>query len=518
MKKLPISHTELTIESLAFGGAGIGRVEVPSAGTQNNSGGKIAVFVEGTVPGDRVKVRIGGRKRNYLIGYIDEFVERAPSRIPPFCKHFCRGNSLHCGGCSLQFLAYPDQLKIKEQHVRDSIKRIGGFDENLVLPIIGCENPLYYRNKMEFSFSRMGKNSAQNEETYLSLGQHIRRRHHDLAEIDECFLMEPYIGSFVAGARKLFQKMDGENLLPEQIEVKSLVVRNSKQSGEIMVNLIADNAGFNPGASAFMPEYLQRFKDFCRDFFGTNPRPKLASIIFTDITNRKGSAKKIREHLLFGNPTITETLRRPDGTVLKFQISPQSFFQPNTLQAEVLYAEVIKAADLKGGETVFDLYCGAGTIGIFCAGHAKKVIGIEINRDAVANAIQNARDNNIENIEFFCGDTEKELSGKTADRAAAKIEGDPAKPCSASSSLPSPDLIILDPPRNGLEPGALKKVAAFRAPKIVYVSCNPTTQARDLRLLAAHGYQALSVQPVDMFPHTYHIESVAALQLDSPGA
>ena len=552
MKKLPQSQIDLTIETLAFGGAGVGRIEMPQAPTPSAiptpGVKKMAVFVEGTVPGDRVKVRIGGRKRNYLIGYIDEFIEKAPQRVAPFCRHFCNGNNLHCGGCSMQFLSYPDQLKIKEQHVRDSIKRIGNFEESIVLPIIGCENPLYYRNKMEFSFSRMGKNSAHDDETYLTLGQHIRRRHHDLAEIEECFLMETWVGELVTGLRKLFRALDEKKLLPPEMELKSLIIRNSKYSGETMINLVADNSGYGGPEGENLPEFISEFKNHCLDFFSgltsagssekQSPPPQLTSIFFTDIINKKGQSKKYFEHLLHGSPTITETMKRPDGTSLHFRISPQSFFQPNTLQAEVLYGEAIKAAGLTGGETVFDLYCGAGTIGIFCANRAKKIYGIEINKDAIKNAVQNAKDNGIDNIEFFCGDTEKELAAQTAGTAQSAKTAQAANlspttetgqttestqatnpaiagaPAQTFGTLPRPDLIILDPPRNGLEPGALKKIASFRAPKIVYVSCNPTTQARDLRLFASHGYKLLSIRPVDMFPHTYHIESVAALQLE----
>lgn len=472
---------ELLIENLAFGGSGIGRLIMPD-------GRKMAVFVEGAIPGDRVKVRIGGKKRNYLIGYIEEFISNAENRIKPRCPFFSDSSSackLMCGGCSLQFLSYEDQLKIKGQHVRDSISRIGGFDSSLVRPIIGCEDTWFYRNKMEFSFSRT-------KEGELSFGLHMRRRHHELVQLDQCFLMEPYIGNLVSHLRALFFEADRAKIFPEEMLLKSLVIRQSKTNGQVMFNLIADNAG----PKFLAGKFLEQFKNILIDFFKALSAPsanvELASIYFTNVTNKKGQSKKTDEILLFGKTVITETMRRPDGTELHFDISPQSFFQPNSRQAEILYSQALQAAALTGTETVYDLYCGAGTIGIFLANHAKKVYGIEIIRAAVENARQNASANQIKNVEFFCGDTEKEL---------AKI-----------SSVEKPDLVIVDPPRNGLEPQALEKVINLDAPKIVYISCNPTTQARDLQKMAKSGYILKQIQPVDMFPQTYHIESVALLQ------
>lgn len=522
---------ELLIDSIAFGGAGIGRIDLAeirpdlaaASASPSAPAKKMAVFVEGTVPGDRVLVRIGSDKRNYLIGYIVEFIQQSPLRIQPRCPHFCAcaqnpagqdsrnsaPGKLLCGGCSLQSLSYEDQLKIKEQHVRDAVSRIGGFDAGIVKPIIGCIEPWYYRNKMDFSFTRMfppnpglaltpGLSSIPGVSgtSTLSLGLHMRRRHHDVVEVTECFLMEPYIGELVAKVRTHFQQ--AENTLPEEMELKSLIIRESKNTGETMVNLLADNAGLIQEIKQVhpseLPSFLQDFKQLILDFFAQNKKD-LTSLYFTDTLNKKGQSNHSTEYLLHGKPSIKETMRRPDNTELVFHISPQSFFQPNTRQAEILYSQALNAAALTGNEIVFDLYCGAGTIGIFCANKAKKVYGIEISKPAVKNAIQNAKDNHIQNIEFYCGDTQKELDSKLI-----KIKD-------------NPDLIILDPPRNGLEPGALQNIVQFKAPRLVYISCNPTTQARDLRLFATHGYKLLSIQPVDMFPQTYHIESVAALSL-----
>jgi 23S rRNA (uracil1939-C5)-methyltransferase len=489
---------DLGIDSLAFGGEGIGRYK---SGDQ-----ALVVFVEDVVPGDVIRARIGTKKKSFARGYVLDFIKKAPNRILPQCKHFGQ-----CGGCALQFLAYEDQLKIKEQHVRDAIKRIGGFDEKIVLPIIGCAEPWYYRNKMEFSFST-------NKEGKLGFGLHIKRMHHDLIELEECFLMNSYIGNLVKMLRDFFRENFNNDQLEAGTVLKSLVVREGKHSGEIMINLIVEN-----GEPLFLNKFANILADFfARDNFSRDPsgkgapeksasaeRPsdflgergpagsrgklslakKLTSIYFTNIQNKKGSPKLIEEKLLWGEPVIHEYLELENGNRLKFEISPQAFFQPNTKQAEVLYREALKAAGLTGKEIVFDLYCGAGTIGMFCAHAAKKVYGIELNESAVKNARANSQINSIENIEFICGDV-----AKTLDELKEK-----------------PNVIIIDPPRGGLDPKAVELTAAFKAERIVYVSCNPTTQARDLALLTKTGYKLLSVQPVDMFPQTYHIESIAML-------
>ncbi len=457
---------ELKIDSLAFGAEGIGRYKTGD--------GSLAVFVEDTVPGDIVRVRIGTRKKSFARGYVIDFIKKSGLRIRPRCKHF--GS---CGGCVLQHLSYEDQLQIKEQQVRDAIKRIGGFDDKVVLPIIGCAEPWFYRNKMEFSFSRRtDSGSAAGDKGELTLGLHVRRRHHDLIELEECFLLNDYVGGLVKGVRDFFRIKDREGRLGEEMKLLSMVVRESKSNGEIMVNLLVEN-----GEPDFLSEYTDLLKTLLK---GKNP----ASIYFTQIVNFKGRPKKIHEMPLWGKETIIDSLTLENGKRLDFEISPQAFFQPNTRQAEVLYGEVMKAAKLSGGEIVFDLFCGAGTIGSFCAHAAKKVYGIEINESAVKNATANAALNGISNIEFILGDTAKVLP-QIKDR---------------------PDVVIVDPPRGGMDINALDLIASLCAKRIVYVSCNPSTLARDLNLLKKTGYSLLSVQPVDMFPQTYHIECVAGLQ------
>lgn len=497
-------EVQLSISALAFGGSGIGRIMIEDR--------PFTIFVEDTVPGDVVKVRIGTKKKKYAYGYVISFVERSGQRKVPLCKHFGSFDEHGhrkpaCGGCALQFLTYEDQLKLKEQHVRDALTRIGGLDESLVKPIICVKSEWFYRNKMDFSFSL-------DQAEQLHLGLHVRRMHHNVVELEECFLMNSYIGNFIKIVRDFFR--NEVQIKPKIAKtLQSLIIREGKYTGEVMVNLIRENGEESP-------EFLTPFKQLVIDFFETNrsqaiasyprtdvnfpqtPEPKLTSLYFTNIINQKGSPKKLTEKLLWGEAVIHDTLHLPDGRALQFQISPQAFFQPNTFQAEILYAEALKAASLMGTETVFDLFCGAGTIGIFCTAFAQKVFGIELNESAVKNARNNAKLNHIQNIEFLVGDVGKMLPQFSAPK--------PTTDTLDQSLHVQPDVIIVDPPRNGLEPKVIDQVASFSPKRIVYVSCSPPSLARDLKLFQQKNYKTLSVQPVDMFPQTYHIECVAVLE------
>ncbi|MBU1703661.1 TRAM domain-containing protein, partial [Patescibacteria group bacterium] len=339
---------DLTIDSLAFGGAGVGRA---LEGDRS-----FVVFVEDTVPGDRVRVRIGGRKRNFANGYVEEFLEGSGRRVKPLCKHFGLDGD-RCGGCTLQFLGYDDQLAIKEQQVRDALQRIGRFDPSVVLPIIGAAatagsstaaagsstaGPWFYRNKMEFSFGR-------DADGRLGLGLHVRRRHHDVVEMTECHLFAPWAGDFVVAVRDFFREMDAHGVFGENggvgdgggeessdglARLFSLMVREGKNTGEIMVNLIAENAGLLAEA----PEFLEGFLKLVLDFFGSNvtfsavrgagAKGAPTSVYFTNVTNIKGAPNRREERLLWGAPVIRESLRIGKNNELYFEIAPQAFFQP----------------------------------------------------------------------------------------------------------------------------------------------------------------------------------------------
>ena len=452
---------ELTIASLAFGGEGVARVQ---------QGEKpLVVFVEDVVPGEQVKVRIVTKKRNFARGIVQALIKPAEIRVKPKCKHFGPVQNNGCGGCTWQFLDAAQQLHFKEQQVREALQRIGNIQADVVLPIIGGQ-PWYYRNKMEFSFSRT-------PEGELSLGLHVKRRHYDVIELTECFLQECFVGELVQKVRTFFQKLDQAKSLDPEMRLHSFTIRVGKNTGQIMLIITAENGKEN---------FMEDFKKLALDF-AAEEKLNLGSIAFVQINNYKGSRKTFEEKIVHGKATIEETLHLADRRELRFEISPQAFFQPNTSMAEVLYAKAVEAAGLTGKETVFDLYCGTGTIGLFCAGKALKVYGIELNASAVENARANAKLNGIDNIEFVVGDVQQALAG-IADK---------------------PDVVMVDPPRNGLAPKVVEMVADYGAPRIVYISCNPTSLARDAALFGKRGYTLISVQPVDMFPQTYHIENVA---------
>lgn len=482
----PGDELELEIEDIVFGGEGIARVRTADKA--------FVVFLEDVVIGDRVVAKITKKKRNFARGFVKEFLHYSPQRSEPRCKHFgigflpatglnagnngqrvqekVRDFSKNCGGCAWQFLSYEDQLKVKEKVVCDSFERIGGFTENknLVLPIIGSD-PWYYRNKMEFSFGT-GKDGE------LSLGLHFKHRHYDVVELTECFLLEPYIGELVTLVRKFFQQKQAGGTLDPDLQLLSFTVRQAKNTGERMLMITAENGEEN---------FMEDFKELVFDFFKAK-NLTVDSVFFIHVINQQGQRKQTQEILIAGKSTITEKLHLPSlQAELSFEISPLAFFQPNTLQAEILYTEAMKAAGLSGKEIVFDLFCGTGTIGLFASFSAGKVYGIELNESAVLNARQNAERNRRTNIEFIAGDVQK-LLGK----------------------LPkNPDVILVDPPRNGLNPSIIEQIHTFSPKKIVYISCNPTSLARDAALITKTGYSLVSVQPVDMFPQTYHVENVA---------
>lgn len=482
MSNFSVSHlrigdiVDLTIETLAFGGEGIAKLRIGEK--------PFTVFVEETVPGDMIKARIFKKKKNFAKAYLQEIVKPSSLRSAPRCKHF--GSSFKdgkhnktkgCGGCTWQYLTYEQQLIFKERQVREAIKHLGGIEEEVVKPIIGLNDPWFYRNKMEFSFN-------QTDEGKLELGLHLKRRHHDVIELEECFLLAPFVGEFITEARAFFQELQSKGEIPANLVLKSLTIRQGKNTDEIMVIISSENE------EKTFPEanFLQEIQQWISSFFAQNNFP-LTSLYYLHYTNKKGQPTTIQEKLLQGRPTIQEKLHLENGQSLVFEISPQAFFQPNTFQAQVLYQKALEAASLSGKEVVYDLFCGTGTIGIFCAQKAQKVYGIELNASAIENAQKNARLNGITNIEFIIGDVEKKLFHLNE----------------------KPDVIIVDPPRNGLSPKTIEKIIEFAPSKIVYVSCNPTTLARDIKLLT-QKYALESVQPVDMFPQTYHIENVGILK------
>lgn len=459
---------EIDIHTLAFGGAGLGKYE------------GLSVFVHGTMPGDRVKAAFSRIKNNFAEADLVEIVKNSEDRISARCPYFGT-----CGGCQVQFMPYQKQLEFKQQQVIDAFERIGKIYNPPVMPIIGCEEEFYYRNKMEFSF-------GYDAEMNFALGLHLPDRRYDILDLNECHLQSEFSVRIVNSVREFmkakgwmpFKASSGEGFL------KSLFIREGKRTGEVMINLTTSEE-----EPADLEEGLKEFVEMLAGLEDANAKATplccghITSIYFSKIISRRGSPKIIKEKLLYGKPAITEKMIVGDDE-LTFDILPQAFFQVNTLQAEILYSQVLQMALCKPHSLIFDLFCGTGTIGLFLAKHAEQVLGIELNEDAVRAARENARKNNIFNIDFHVGDVGKLLSG---------FRG-------------RPSLIVVDPPRAGLTEKIIDQINAFDCKEIIYVSCNPSTLARDCSLLLKYGYKVDKIQPVDMFPHTYHIENVCLLK------
>ncbi|OEU66314.1 MAG: 23S rRNA (uracil-5-)-methyltransferase RumA [Desulfobacterales bacterium PC51MH44] len=451
---------ELSISGIAFGGKGLARVD------------GLTVFVDQAVPLDLVMARIIKRKKQYAEARVDTLLEPSPFRTDPPCMH-----SGFCGGCKWQFLNYDKQLVYKRQHVTESLKHIGLIKDVLVHPTIPSPLIFGYRNKMEFSCSdrrwllpdEMEKEDVDRD---FALGLHVSGTFYKVLDTKVC-LLQPELGNHILDDVRTFIKTSDAPVYGLRSHTgfwRFIMLRHSAAYDQWMVNVITateDRATVQPLAEKLMDKY-----------------PQIVSIV-NNITSRKaGVAIGEYEIPLAGFSYIKDKI----GS-LEFEISANSFFQTNTLGAERLYKIVDEYAGLTGRETAIDLYCGTGTIAICLADSAKKVIGLEIVESAVADAENNCRINGITNCRFILGDIKENLS-----KVAAR-----------------PDVMIIDPPRAGMHKDVVSQVLEMAPGRIVYVSCNPATMARDLGMLK-DSYSVLEVQPVDMFPHTYHIESVARLE------
>lgn len=451
---------EFDINALAFGGAGLGKYE------------GLTVFVEKTMPGDRVKASFSKLKKHYAHADLVEIVKSSPDRIKPKCPY-----SGICGGCQLQFMPYEKQLEFKKQHVIDSFERIGKIYAPPVADIIPCEDVFYYRNKLEFSF---GYDADMN----FTLGYHVPGRRFDIMDITECHLMSPFSSEITCRVRDFmkekgwppFKYSCGKGFL------KALFLREGKRTGEFMINL---------STSDDIPEDFDKgMKEFVSMLSAS---PEITSIYWSKIISNRGQPRRTEEKLLHGKPFLTEELTTKNGDTLSFDIPPQAFFQVNTVQAEVLYNEILGIVEEKSPELVFDLFCGTGSIAMFLAKSAERITGVELNEDSVRIASENAAKNGIFNMDFFQGDVNKMISNLKE----------------------RPSLVVVDPPRAGLAKKFIKQLSEFDSPSIVYVSCNPATLARDCAELKEYGYSVKKIQPVDMFPHTFHIENVCLLERDN---
>jgi 23S rRNA (uracil1939-C5)-methyltransferase len=468
IKQKPILEKVL-IEDYAAEGRSLARVD-----------GKV-VFVEGAVPGDVVDIQLQKNKADWAEGFAKYFHSYAEMRVKPFCTHFGV-----CGGCQWQMLPYEQQLKYKHKQVVDNLTRIAKVVLPEIQPILGAPATEGYRNKVEYTFATekfipfdefkvLKANGEAPQKLPGAGGFHARGFFEKVVEIDTCHLqieptnlMRKAVVNFA-----IENEMPFYNIKQHQGWLRNMFVRNTTD-GQWMVNLILGYEDTEK-REALLNLLLKQF-------------PQITTLLYTINTKRNDSMQDLVPQVFFGKGYITEMLED-----FAFKISPKSFFQTNSKQAERLYQVTRDFAELTGKEVVYDLYCGTGSIGIFCSKQAKKIVGVEFVSDAIEDAKENASMNNLKETAFFAGDVID-----ICDDAFFETHG-------------KPDVIITDPPRAGMHEKLVRKLLEMEAPTIVYVSCNPATQARDLALLD-EKYKVTKIQPVDMFPHTLHIENVVQLK------
>jgi len=479
----------VTIDDLAFGGEGVGRID------------GYVIFVRGGIPGDRLQVRLDQARARFGRASIEAILTPSPHRVEAPCQYFGR-----CGGCRLQHVDYAAQLSFKSKQVADALERLGGLPPIEVRPILAAPETYGYRNKMEFTVARAWQDAADEPEGAarqgpsstssrdaaeepqatgaarrglskgLTVGLHEAERYDRVLAVDRCLLQSERMNTLLDEARRFFvergltayEQDSGEGLL------RFLMLREGRRTDEVMVNVVTSS----PAVSELEPlagRLAARVKETASVVMNVNP--KKASV-----------AVGVEEHLLGGRDHIRESVGG-----LSFQVSANSFFQTNTAQAERLFAIVLEAAALTGDETVFDLYAGTGAISLLLAQRSRWVYGVEVAQAAVDDAARNAAANGIANCTFLAGEVRFVLPQLIAQGVRAEV-------------------VVADPPRAGFHPKALSALAHLAPARIIYVSCNPATLARDLGDLARAGYRVEWVQPVDMFPHTPHIEAVARLE------
>ena len=451
-------EVELEVDSLAYGergtaGAGVARL------------GGFVVFVRRGLPGDTVRARVTKVQRRHAEAEAIEVVDAGPQRVEAPCEHFPA-----CGGCRFQDLAYDAQAATKEAWVVQSLRRLAGIDEPDVRPIVPAESPFHYRNKMEYSF-------APDADGVVQLGLHRAGRWDEVLPIEQCWLTTG-LGNGIRNAIRDWareERLEAYNQAENKGYLRHLVIREGVNTGEALVLLVT--------------HVRERF-DRERLIEVLTAFPEVKSIHWA-VNDTSAEITNLPTELLWGAEAIEEQIGD-----LRFRVRPNAFLQTNTRMAERLYALAREEAGLTGSETVYDLYCGIGTIGLSMARDAMTVWGVDISEESVACAIENAELNSIGNAAFFAGNV-GEVLRDLRERAG------------------EPDVVVVDPPRAGLAGKALKRLGELAAARVVYVSCNPTTLAGDAKRLAeVYGYKLVRTTPVDMFPHTPHVESVSLLERD----
>jgi 23S rRNA (uracil1939-C5)-methyltransferase len=468
-KSEPVIITDLEVTDVTAEGKAVARHD------------GLVYFVEHAVPGDRVDVLVRRKKKNFGEGSVHRYSVLSPLRTEPLCEHFGT-----CGGCKWQNAQYGAQLEWKEKTVKDAFERIGHLPVDSMRPIIGCDEIYYYRNKLEFTFSnkkwltfeevREGKIYEDNN----ALGFHIPGMFDKVLDLNNCYLMAEPANSIRAAVRAYAAKhqLTFFDIRKQEGALRTLMVRNTS-TGDLMVLLSVFD--FDESAVFGLLQYL-------KETF-----PQITSLLYTHNHKKNDTLEGLEIKCYAGEAFITEQM---EG--LQFRISPKSFFQTNSRQALRLYQVARDLCGLTGKETVYDLYTGTGTIANFVSPNAGKVVGIEYVADAVTDALKNSELNGITNTSFFSGDMKDILNDDFI-----SLNG-------------RPDVVIADPPRAGMHEDVVKAILRSRAGKIVYVSCNPATQARDIAILKDQ-YHLSAIQPVDMFPQTAHIENVALLELRTEG-
>jgi 23S rRNA (uracil1939-C5)-methyltransferase len=470
MRRKNVFLENITVIDLAAEGKALARED-----------GKV-IFIEGAIPGDVVHIQLTKSKKDWAEAKVTQIIQASPNRVTPFCSHF--GN---CGGCKWQMLPYHLQLQFKQNEVVQNLKRLGKVELPEILPIVGSAKQTAYRNKLEFTFSNKRYRTKEEvahinskEELYnlpqeSALGFHVPKLFDKVLDIQECFLMQEPTNA-IRNEIKRFALEHGFSFYDIKNHtgwLRNMMLRIAT-TGEIMLNLIL---GYDSADKTILLDHIK--KTF----------PQITALLYTINPKLNDSIYDLEPTIYSGNGFILEKLEQ-----FQFKVSAKSFFQTNTAQAERLYQITRDFAELTGKETVYDLYCGTGSIGIFCSAQAASIIGVELIEEAIKDAKENAALNGITHAHFFAGDV--------------------IEVCNDAffTTYGKPDVIITDPPRAGMHQKLVEKILEMKAPIVVYVSCNSATQARDLQLLDVL-YKVEKVQPVDMFPHTHHIENVVQLKL-----
>ncbi|MDK0933265.1 23S rRNA (uracil(1939)-C(5))-methyltransferase RlmD [Clostridium perfringens] len=425
---------------------------------------KYPIFIEGALKGEKVKVRIVKVNKNFAYGKLMEVLEASEERVNPPCAIYKR-----CGGCKLQHASYKAQLDFKWDRVKDCVSKIGKLDPSIVKYPLGMEEPWRYRNKVQLPIGLI------NGEVKIGF---FAPRSHDIIDMESCLIQDEIGDKVVKLTREWIEKfnirpynVDGE--YDEKGIVRHIMIRRGFTTNEVMVVLVTNG------------EKLPHKEEFV-DLMVKNI-PGIKSVIQNINSKKTNVILGLESKTLWGEDTISDYIGD-----FRFNISPLSFFQVNPTQTEVLYGKALEYANLTGNEEVFDAYCGTGTITLFLSQKAKKVYGVEIIPQAIDNAWINAKENKVENVEFFVGESEVVIPDLINKGVKA-------------------DVVVVDPPRKGCDKKLLDAITNIDAKKIVYVSCDPSTLGRDLKVLEENGYKTLEVQPVDMFPNTSHVENVAKL-------